>query len=60
LGTELFKNERIPSTGRNIGGWIAPTELTGIDLNKTYESKATFILHNDGWRLQEDCRGDIC
>ncbi len=60
LGTELFKNERIPSTGRNIGGWIAPTELTGIDLNKTYESKATFILHDDGWRLQEDCKGDIC
>jgi hypothetical protein len=60
LGTELFKNERIPSTGRNIGGWIAPTELTGIDLNKTSESKATFILHNDGWHLQEDCRGDIC
>jgi hypothetical protein len=60
LGNELFKNERIPSSGRNIRGWIAPGELTGIDLDKTHESKATFILHDDGWRLQEDCRGDIC
>jgi hypothetical protein len=60
LGTELFSNKQIPSTGRNVGGSIAPAELTGIDLKKTYEATAIFVLHNDGWRLQEDCQGDIC
>jgi hypothetical protein len=62
LGTELFKNERIPSTGRgNRGGWIAPRELNGIDLNKTYDSKVEFFFHNGAWRLQENCNQvDIC
>jgi len=62
LGTELFKNERVPSTGKgNRDGWIAPRELTDIDLNKTYESKATFFFHDGGWRLQENCNQlDIC
>jgi len=62
LGTELFKNERIPSTGRgNTEGWIAPTQLTDITLNKTFESKATFFFHDGGWRLQENCNTlDIC
>ena len=60
LGGELFKNKAIASTGRNAVGWSSPAELTGIDLNKTFEDKATFILHKDGWRLQEDCGGDIC
>ncbi len=60
LGIEFFKNEKVPSTGRNVGGWITPAELTGIELNKTFEAKATFILHKDGWRLQENCGGDIC
>jgi hypothetical protein len=62
LGTELFKNERIPSTGRgNREGWIAPTELNRIDLNKTYDSKAKFFFHDGGWRLQENCNQlDIC
>ncbi len=61
LGAELFKNERIPAPGRNREESMAPAELTGIDLKKTYESKATFFLtKNGGWRLQEDCRGDVC
>ena len=61
LGTELFKNERIPSTGRNVGGWIAPAELTSIDLNKTYDAKVTFVLQHEGWRLQPDCKTvDAC
>ena len=61
LGTELFKNERIPSTGRNVGGWIAPAELTSIDLNKTYDAKVTFVLQHESWRLQPDCKTiDAC
>ncbi len=61
LGAELFKNQRIPASNRgNAGGWIAPAELTGINLSETYQSKAAFILQNGGWHLQEDCRGDLC
>jgi len=62
LGTELFKNERIPSTGRGSrDGWIAPSELNNIDLNKTYDSKAKFFFQKGGWRLQENCNQvDIC
>lgn len=55
LGSELFKNERIPGTGKNVGGRIAPTELTGIDPKKTYSGKAIFVLRNQGWRLNPDC-----
>jgi hypothetical protein len=55
LGSELFKNERIPSTGKNVGGWIAPTELTGIDPKRSYSGKAIFVLHSQGWRLNPDC-----
>lgn len=55
LGTELFKNERIPSTGKNVGDWITPTELTGIDPRKTYSGKAIFVFRNQGWRLNPDC-----
>ena len=61
LGSELFKNERLPSTRRNAGGWIAPAELTGIDPNKTYSDKAIFVLHNEGWRLNPNCNTiDAC
>ena len=62
LGTELFKNERIPSTGKgNRDGWVAPSELTPVDLNKTYDGKAKFFLHDGAWRLQENCNQlDIC
>lgn len=62
LGTELFKNERIRSTGKgNRQGWIDPKDLTEIDLTKTYDAKAKFFLHDGGWRLQENCNQlDIC
>ena len=62
LGIELFKNERIRSSGRgNRQGWINPRELTEIDLNKTYDAKAKFFLHDGAWRLQENCNQlDIC
>ena len=62
LGGELFKNERIPSTGKtNRDGWIAPAELTSIDRNKTYDGKAKFFFHDGAWRLQENCNQlDIC
>ena len=55
LGIELFKNERIPSAGKNVGGWIAPTELTGINPRKTYTGKAIFVLHDQAWQLNPDC-----
>jgi hypothetical protein len=60
LGMELFKNEAIPSSGGKTTAWVTPAEVTGIDVKKIYGDKATFILHGNGWRLQEDCRGDIC
>jgi hypothetical protein len=61
LGIELFKNERIPSTGKNVGGWVAPVELTGIDPKKTYSGKATFVLHSQAWHLNPDCNTvDAC
>jgi hypothetical protein len=62
LGAELFKNERIPSTGKgNREGWVTPGELTDIDLNKIYEGKAKFFFHDGAWRLQENCNQlDIC
>ena len=63
LGTELFRNERIPSTekGSNREGWITPAEFTNIDLNKTYEGKAKFFFRDGAWRLQENCNQlDIC
>jgi hypothetical protein len=60
LGTELFKNEKLPSTARS-DEWSAPTALTSIDLRKTYEDQATFTLDHGSWDLQEDCkRMDIC
>jgi hypothetical protein len=60
LGSELFKSERIPSTGRG-NGRRTPAELTGIDLNKTYEDKAIFTLVHGAWHLEEDCkRLDVC
>jgi hypothetical protein len=43
LGIELFKNERIPNTGRG-SDWGAPAALTGISLKKTYEDQTTFTL----------------
>lgn len=55
LGSELFRNERLPSTRKMQEGWIAPTELTGIDPRKTYSGKAIFVLHREGWRLNPDC-----
>ena len=61
LGSDLFTNERLPSTGRNAEGWIAPAELTGIDAHKTYSGKAIFVLHKEGWRLNPDCNTiDAC
>jgi len=60
LGSELFKNERLPSTGRNMGGWVAPKELTGIDPHKTYSDKAIFVLHRQGWRLTSCKTIDAC
>jgi hypothetical protein len=61
LGSELFKSERIPSTGKNVGGWITLTELTGIDPKKTYSGKAIFVLRSQGWRLNPDCNTvDAC
>jgi len=61
LGSELFKNPRIPSTGKNVGGWIAPAELTGIEPGKTYAGKAIFVLHKEGWRLNPECNTvDAC
>jgi hypothetical protein len=60
LGTELFKNQQIPSAGRGNES-STPAELIGIDLNKTYEDKAVFTLVNGGWHLEEDCKPlDIC
>jgi len=49
LGIELFKNEKLPSTGRGTE-WSTPTELTGIDLNKTYEDKSIFTLAHGVWQ----------
>lgn len=60
LGTELFKNQRIPSAGRRNES-SAPAELMGIDLNKTYEDKAIFTLVRGGWHLEENCKPlDVC
>jgi hypothetical protein len=60
LGTELFKSERIPSTGTG-NGWSAPADLTGIDLKRTYEDKAIFTLVHGSWHLENDCRPlDMC
>ncbi|HEV2115323.1 MAG TPA: hypothetical protein VGR48_04805 [Terriglobales bacterium] len=61
LGSELFKTERLPSNKKKAGGWIAPAELTGIEPNKTFSGKATFVLHREGWRLNPDCKTvDAC
>lgn len=62
VGADLFRNERILSTGRtNRDGWIAPAELTGIDLNKISDGKAKFFFHDGAWRLQENCNQlDVC
>jgi hypothetical protein len=61
LGNELFKNERIPSTGKSVGGWITPTELTGINPRKTYTGKAIFVFRDQAWRLNPDCNTiDAC
>ena len=60
LGSELFKNKRLPSTGRNVGGWVAPAELTGIDPTKTYSGKAIFVLQREGWRLSSCKTIDAC
>lgn len=60
LGTELFKNEKLSTTGRGTE-WSTPTELTGIDLSKSYEDKAIFTLGHGAWHLEEDCkRLDVC
>lgn len=60
LGIELFKNERIPNTGRG-SDWGAPAALTGISLKKTYEDQTTFTLDHGRWELQEGCkRRDVC
>jgi hypothetical protein len=60
LGVELFKNERIPRTGRG-NEWIAPADLTGIDLKKTYQDDAIFTLVNGTWHLEDHCNLlDVC
>jgi len=51
---------RARERGIETGG-VAPSELTPVDLNKTYDGKAKFFLHDGAWRLQENCNQlDIC
>lgn len=60
LGVELFKNDRLSRTGREAEG-SAPADLTGINLNKTYEDDAIFTFVKGTWHLEDHCNTlDVC